>query len=51
MNIFIVKLIEFDIDVVDKFNLERIKDLEKNYLGEYDNVFVILFNNDGIFRV
>lgn len=44
------KLIESDIDAVDKFNSERIKALEKNYPGEYDNASATLFNNDGISR-
>jgi hypothetical protein len=45
------KLIESNLDAVDKFNLERIKFLEKNYPGEYDNASATLFNNDGISRV
>jgi len=44
------KLIESNLDAVDKFNLERIKFLEKNYPGEYDNASATLFNNDGISR-
>jgi methyl-accepting chemotaxis protein len=44
------KLIESDLDAVDKYNLERIKSLEKNYPGEYDNTSATLFNNDGISR-
>ncbi|AQS08948.1 methyl-accepting chemotaxis protein McpB [Clostridium saccharobutylicum] len=44
------KLIESDIDAVDKFNSDRIKTLEKNYPGEYDNASATLFNNDGISR-
>ena len=49
-NIPTAKLIESDINAVDKFNLERIKFLEKNYPGEYDNASATLFNNDGISR-
>jgi len=49
-NIPTAKLIESDIASVDKFNLERIKFLEKNYPGEYDNASATLFNNDGISR-
>ncbi len=41
------KLIETDISAVDNFNAERIKFLEKNYPGEYDNAAATLFNNDG----
>lgn len=41
------KLIETDIAAVDNFNAERIKFLEKNYPGEYDNTSATLFNNDG----
>lgn len=41
------KLIETDMDAVDKFNADRIKFLEKNYPGEYDNAAATLFNNDG----
>ncbi|GAA0076894.1 methyl-accepting chemotaxis protein [Clostridium sp. CTA-5] len=41
------KLIEKDIAAVDNFNAERIKFLEKNYPGEYDNTSATLFNNDG----
>ncbi|AGX42031.1 methyl-accepting chemotaxis protein [Clostridium saccharobutylicum] len=44
------KLIQSDIDAVDKFNSDRIKTLEKNYPGEYDNASATLFNNDGISR-
>jgi len=44
------KLIESDLDAVDKFNSERIKFLDKNYPGEYDNTSATLFNNDGISR-
>ncbi|WP_160684998.1 methyl-accepting chemotaxis protein [Clostridium sp. C2-6-12] len=44
------KQIETNLDAVDKFNLERIKFLEKNYPGEYDNASATLFNNDGISR-
>lgn len=46
----IAKQIETNIDAVDKFNSERIKFLEKNYPGEYDNAAATLFNNDGISR-
>ncbi|MBE6077530.1 methyl-accepting chemotaxis protein [Clostridium sporogenes] len=41
------KLIETDVAAVDNFNAERIKFLEKNYPGEYDNAAATLFNNDG----
>ncbi|WP_161770358.1 methyl-accepting chemotaxis protein [Clostridium botulinum] len=41
------KLIETDVSAVDNFNAERIKFLEKNYPGEYDNAAATLFNNDG----
>ncbi|ACA57023.1 methyl-accepting chemotaxis protein [Clostridium botulinum] len=41
------KLIETDVSSVDNFNAERIKFLEKNYPGEYDNAAATLFNNDG----
>lgn len=41
------KLVESDIDAVDKFNEQRIQFLEKNYPGEYDNTSATLFNNDG----
>ncbi len=41
------KLIEKDVSAVDNFNAERIKFLEKNYPGEYDNAAATLFNNDG----
>jgi methyl-accepting chemotaxis protein len=44
------KQIETNLDAVDKFNLDRIKFLEKNYPGEYDNASATLFNNDGISR-
>jgi len=44
------KQIETNLDAVDKFNSERIKFLEKNYPGEYDNAAATLFNNDGISR-
>ena len=44
------KLIESDLDAVDKFNSERIKFLDKNYPGDYDNAAATLFNNDGISR-
>ncbi|KAI3344924.1 methyl-accepting chemotaxis protein [Clostridium botulinum] len=41
------KLIDKDIQAVDNFNAERIKFLEENYPGEYDNAAATLFNNDG----
>ncbi|GKX67344.1 methyl-accepting chemotaxis protein [Inconstantimicrobium mannanitabidum] len=41
------KLIDKDINAVDKFNSDRIKYLDKNYPGEYDNASATLFNNDG----
>lgn len=41
------KLIDKDMQAVDNFNAERIKFLEKNYPGEYDNAAATLFNNDG----
>ncbi|WP_411682333.1 methyl-accepting chemotaxis protein [Clostridium thailandense] len=41
------KLIESDINAVDKFNGQRIEFLEKSYPGEYDNTSATLFNNDG----
>ena len=41
------KLIDSDIDAVDKFNEQRIQFLEKSYPGEYDNTSATLFNNDG----
>ncbi|SFD14274.1 Cache domain-containing protein [Clostridium uliginosum] len=41
------KLIESDLGAIDNFNAERIKSLEKNYPGEYDNAAATLFNNDG----
>ncbi|MBU3215053.1 methyl-accepting chemotaxis protein [Clostridium estertheticum] len=41
------KLINSNLGAVDKFNSERIKFLEKNYPGEYDNAAATLFNNDG----
>ncbi|OOM71490.1 methyl-accepting chemotaxis protein McpB [Clostridium puniceum] len=44
------KQIETNLEAVDKFNSERIKFLEKNYPGEYDNAAATLFNNDGISR-
>ncbi|UZP02582.1 methyl-accepting chemotaxis protein [Clostridium botulinum] len=44
------KLIDTDIQAVDKFNVERINFLEENYPGEYDNAAATLFNNDGISR-
>ncbi|BCZ45632.1 methyl-accepting chemotaxis protein [Clostridium gelidum] len=44
------KQIETNLDAVDKFNSDRIKFLEKNYPGEYDNASATLFNNDGISR-
>ncbi|KIL07510.1 chemotaxis protein [Clostridium botulinum] len=44
------KLIDTDIQAVDNFNAERIKFLEENYPGEYDNAAATLFNNDGISR-
>ncbi len=44
------KQIETNLDAVDKFNSDRIKFLEKNYHGEYDNAAATLFNNDGISR-
>ena len=44
------KQIETNLDAVDKFNSDRIKFLEKNYPGEYDNAAATLFNNDGISR-
>ncbi|NFG24809.1 methyl-accepting chemotaxis protein [Clostridium botulinum] len=44
------KLIDTDIQAVDKFNAERINFLEENYPGEYDNAAATLFNNDGISR-
>ncbi|NFT93677.1 methyl-accepting chemotaxis protein [Clostridium botulinum] len=44
------KLVDTDIQAVDNFNAERIKFLEENYPGEYDNAAATLFNNDGISR-
>nr|WP_271716040.1 methyl-accepting chemotaxis protein [Anaeromicropila herbilytica] len=44
------KLIQSDINAVDKFNADRIQFLDKNYPGEYDNASATLFNNDGISR-
>ncbi|NFL35031.1 methyl-accepting chemotaxis protein [Clostridium botulinum] len=44
------KLVDIDIQAVDNFNAERIKFLEENYPGEYDNAAATLFNNDGISR-
>lgn len=41
------KLIQSDIDAVDKFNEQRIQFLQNNYPGEYDNTSATLFNNDG----
>jgi methyl-accepting chemotaxis protein len=41
------KLIQSDIDSVDKFNAGRIKTLDRDYPGEYDNAAATLFNNDG----
>ena len=41
------KLIDKDIQAIDNFNAERIKFLEENYPGEYDNAAATLFNNDG----
>lgn len=40
------KNIENDIQSIDEFNSDRIKNFEKNYPGEYDDAASTLFNND-----
>lgn len=41
------KSITTDLTGIDKFNASRIKFLNENYPGEYDNAASALFNNDG----
>lgn len=41
------KNIDNDIQSIDEFNSDRIKNFEKDYPGEYDDAASTLFNNDG----